>query len=428
MKKKFKIPAFMIAFVLSVTLFAGCVKPVQPGDPTPPPQPPGPVDPVTPEPPGDDDEPPEIEGLTLTFSDEFKGDALDLRNWDFMLGTGGGHNYWGNNEKQYYTEGDNVTVSGGTMKIAAKREDLVYQRIRTANSWDNDKTIWWAEDEDGEPLLDENGNPYQMEKMEFTSTRMRTAGRFYQKYGRFEAKIRLPAVQGMWPAFWMMPEQNVYGGWPRSGEIDIMEARGRVPEKAGHALHFGTGAGGGHRYFAYPNDYTLRQEKLDGDGNAVLGDDGKAVTENGTIEEYHVYRVDWYEDRFEWYIDDVLTYVIVGDSEAKADYAGVAALNPGLRINGEMWTTNNYASQPGRGERYAPFDQEFHMILNLAVGGHFDGNRMPPEDFAEAVMEVDYVRVYQFDEYLYLTEEAEDAENGDGDYHTLAPLSYVRKR
>jgi beta-glucanase (GH16 family) len=256
----------------------------------------------------------------LDWYDEFSGTALSPAKWDYQLGTGENGNWaWGNDEKEYYTQ-ENATVSDGMLSITAKREAR-------------------------------GGMP-------FTSSRILTRnGRYSTTYGRIEARISLPAVQGMWPAFWMMPENSEYGGWARSGEIDIMEAKGRLPGQYGGAIHFGG---------AWPQNSYLTS----GDYHFPGG---------STIADFHVYAVEWEEGSIAWFCDGALV---------------------GKRTSG--WYSSS-APFP------APFDKDFHILLNLAVGGNFDGGKMPPDDFMSGVMKVDYVRVYKWSDTLTEPEIPDDA-------------------
>ena len=332
-----------------------------------------------------------IEGLTVTFRDEFLGNRLDTSKWEFMVAKDTNpDNPWGNHELQYYQK-ESATVSDGTLKITAKKEETTFTVDRR------------------EPLLDEEGNQVISEEtgrpvqvtvereytMDYTSSRIRTRARededgnpigFGQKYGRFEAKIKLPDAVGMWPAFWMMPEKNVYGGWPQSGEIDIMEAKGRLPDRVGHALHFRQGQSY-NRFIA--RDYNFPKDEQ--------------VNPEGGIDGFHIYRVDWHEDRMEWYVDGNLSFAILIDTSKRAEYIEKMGVSPNI-VSNESWNLSGPAQVAGN-NRNAPFDQEFHMLLNLAVGGDYDGGRTPPEDFLEGVMEVDYVRVWQFDKYLNTNDE-----------------------
>ena len=150
----------------------------------------------------------------LVWSDEFTGDRLDETKWDYQIGNGVryGVTDWGNNEAEYYSE-DNVTVSHGTLKIEAKREELggksyTSGRIRTLADPKEDGT--------GRETL------------------------FSTKYGRIEARMKLPTGTGLWPAFWLLPDPNgnTYGNWAASGEIDIMEARGRIPDETSGTISY----------------------------------------------------------------------------------------------------------------------------------------------------------------------------------------------
>lgn len=239
----------------------------------------------------------------LIWSDEFNGEALNGENWSYQ--TGIGSNGWGNQEKQYYRE-ENARVNGGCLQIIARREDYINRK--------------------------------------YTSARIRTAGKVTVSPGsRVEARMKLPVGQGFWPAFWMMPEDDVYGVWPHSGEIDIMEAKGSTPAQTSAAVHWGPS----HTYSTGINPFA----------------------DGGTIAEFHTYAVEWRSDRIEFFVDG----------------------NWFHSVSGFRWQIEG-------GSDGAPYDQDFYIILNLAVGGHFDGFLEPTDEmFAPAVMEVDYVRVYKLD-------------------------------
>ena len=158
---------------------------------------------------------PPPKGWKLVWSDEFDGKDIDRAKWDFDIGNGF-FNYdanqwisgWGNDELQYYTrEPDNAFVKDGMLHIRALKESLhgcgyTSARLKTRKR-------------DGSPL-------------------------FSQKYGRFEFRAKLPTGKGVWPALWMLPQDEKYGGWAASGEIDVMEARGQEPTKVLGTLHFGS--------------------------------------------------------------------------------------------------------------------------------------------------------------------------------------------
>ena len=151
----------------------------------------------------------------LTWVDEFDGARIDPAKWDFDLGNGF-FNYdanqwiggWGNNELQYYTkEPTNAFVTDGVLHVRAVKESLhgcgyTSARLRSKKR-------------DGTPL-------------------------FAQRYGKFEFKAKLPTGKGVWPALWMLPQDEKYGPWPTSGEIDVMEARGQEPTKVLGTLHYGS--------------------------------------------------------------------------------------------------------------------------------------------------------------------------------------------
>lgn len=252
----------------------------------------------------------------LVWNDEFDGSSLDMTKWSYQTGTkdteygGSNNNYWGNNEQQYYNE-ENVAVSDGCLNITAKRE----------KKGDRD----------------------------FTSGRITTRGKFTQVYGYFEARIKAPAIDGMWPAFWMLPQPtntssstNIYGGWPANGEIDIMEIKGRLGNRVDTTLHFGD---------------TWQSEDTAGTTTVLSSD----------VDEWHTYAVEWTEKFIAFIVDDGEVY----------------------RVDSTRWWTS--ASE----KESAPFDQPFYMLLNLAVGGNYDGGIMPPASFTSATMSVDYVRVYK---------------------------------
>lgn len=256
----------------------------------------------------------------LTWEDDFNENSLDLTKWSYQEGTGAeyGLDGWGNNEQQYYTR-DNLKLEDGELVITATGD----QR---------------------------SGKPYSSARIWTMNDDKKTA-KFSQTYGRFEAKMKLPAgegCQGLWPAFWLLPVESYYGAWPLSGEIDIMEARGREGNKADGTIHFGR---------PWPNDGSA------GD-SYVWEDDALAITD------YHIYSVDWTPTYMSFQVDGV-----------------------------EYYRTENWYSQddnnPQKFAFPAPFDQEFYIVLNMAVGGTYDGNRNPSADALPAEMKVDYVRVYE---------------------------------
>ena len=265
-------------------------------------------------------EPSMLDNYTLEWSDEFEGVALNTAYWETQIGDGTNYNVyrWGNNEQQYY-KSENAIVKDGQLHIVAKKERTTVH-------------------------ADENDVNY-----EYTSARLRTTRRVTTTYGYIEARIKLPAGTGLWPAFWMLPEDSFEGQWwPTNGEIDIMEAKGRLINRFGATIHTGTSSGQDY----YRNkDYTF-----------TSGEDD--------ITNFHRYGVEWSTAGFAFYIDEYKFFEVT-----PAQYQG----------------TNSLYSV----SENAPFDRPFHLLLNLAVGGNYDNNRVPDESFTEAEMLVDYVRIYK---------------------------------
>lgn len=175
---------------------------------------------------------------------------------------------------------------------------------------------------------------------DFTSARLRTQGMGEWTYGRFEMRAKMPIGQGLWPAFWMLPSDFRYGGWASSGEIDIMEYLGHEPSRVHGTIHYGA---------RWPqNSYTGNSYDL---RTGSLHDD------------FHVYAIEWERGEIRWYLDDV-------------HYA----------TQTEWFST--------AGPYPAPFDVDFHLLLNLAVGGNWPGSPDSTTEFPQELV-VDYVRVYQ---------------------------------
>ena len=258
---------------------------------------------------------PEKEGWTLVWNDEFNGKKLDTTKWNFQIGTGSqyGLNGWGNDEAQYYTP-ENVSVEDGYLVVEARKEDkegMKYTsgRIRTMT-------------QDGKPL--------------FTTT-----------YGRIEANMSLPKGNGVWPAFWLLSAEESYGTWPLSGEIDIMEARGRLPNRVYNAVHYGQ---------PWPmQKYSSSMYKF------PTGED---------ITGFHEYAVEWEPGIIRWFVDGNLFYE-----------------------TSSWWTMTNDAEEPF--PYPAPYDKPFYILLNLAIGGTYDEYRIPKDYEFPFQMKVDYVRVYE---------------------------------
>ena len=255
------------------------------------------------------------EGYVLAWHDEFSAQVLS-DEWECMIGDGSNYGVyrWGNNEEQYYTD-DNAYVDDDNLHIVAYKERRVT----------------------------EQGDVYQ-----YTSARLRTKGKVTTTYGYIEARIKLPVGTGLWPAFWMLPEGNFADRWwPTSGEIDIMEARGRLPGVASSTIHSGNA-----------NNQDVYQYR---DYNFPEGED---------ISDYHCYGVEWTDKGFKFYVDGNFFFEVT----------------PKTYQNNNPLYTESSAS--------APFDRPFHLLLNLAIGGNYDGGKSVSNDFREAEMLVDYVRIF----------------------------------
>lgn len=230
----------------------------------------------------------------LVWQEEFNGKTLDEKVWNFEMGDGCPNNCgWGNNEKQLYTK-KNHQLKDGKLIITINKVDDHY-----------------------------------------TSTRITTAGKKEFKYGRMEARAKLPVGKGIWPAFWMLGSNIGKVGWPKSGEIDILEYVGRDPHQVYTTLH-----------------------TEDSHGNSK----NSKKTEIKDIEEgFHIYAIEWNKDKIEFFVDDLSVYTF----------------QPNVK-NEAVW----------------PFDQPFFFILNTAVGGNFGGpdvdNSIFPQQFV-----IDYIRVYR---------------------------------
>ncbi|MGX7689198.1 glycoside hydrolase family 16 protein [Flectobacillus roseus] len=235
---------------------------------------------------------------TPTWADEFDyAGAPNPKLWDYDIGGTG----WGNNELQYYTNStNNALVKDGKLSIIARKESL-------------------------------GGKDY-------TSTRLvsRQKGDFL--YGRFEIKAKLPKGLGTWPAIWMLPTDWAYGGWPNSGEIDIMEHVGYDP----NVVHIST-----HSLAYY---FKINTQKT------------AVKTIPTAITDYHLYRVDWTPYAIRGYIDNEKIFEFVNENKSYAEW---------------------------------PFDKRFHILLNLAIGGDWGGAKGVDNSIFPCQMDIDYVRVYK---------------------------------
>ncbi|MFT7588202.1 MAG: beta-glucanase (GH16 family) [Limisphaerales bacterium] len=240
-------------------------------------------------------------GLTMVWSDEFGGSTVNSANWTYEIGDGcPGLCGWGNNELEYYTNSSkNSFQTQGVLVIEAREEN--------------------------------QGNS------NYTSARMISRDKQTFKYGRIDMRAKLPVDRGLWPALWLLPQENIFGGWPFSGEIDIVELVGQAPATVHGTVHF-QGAGG-HQFVG--NSYTISPDNFS--------------------DEFHVFSIDWQEDEIKFYVDDNLYNTITPSSLGTANY---------------------------------PYNEEFFFIMNVAVGGEWPGPPPAETDFPQRMF-VDYVRVFQ---------------------------------
>lgn len=235
----------------------------------------------------------------MVWNDEFDQEFIDTNKWNFE--TGNGNWGWGNGEHQYYRP-QNAFIEEGILVIEARNE---------------------------------NYGGFQ-----YTSTRMQTRNKGDWLYGRIKARIKVPEAGGTWPAFWMMPTNSVYGGWPNSGEIDIME-------------HYGCDPGDVHA--------TVHNNVFNWNGGTPPTSYSLYTT---ATSDFHVYEVEWTENELKFFVDDIF---IGSYSNANTGWA--------------QW----------------PYNQEFYIILNLAIGSHFMPCQTEDNAFPQRY-EIDYVRVYQLSE------------------------------
>ena len=235
---------------------------------------------------------------TPTWSDEFDyTGAPDASKWGYDIGGSG----WGNNELEYYTNStNNAKVENGKLSITARQENV--------------------------------GG------MNYTSARLVTKNKGDFLYGRIEVSAKLPTGRGTWPAIWMLPTDWVYGGWPKSGEVDIMEHVGYDPNNVLSSIH------------TQSYNHTLGTQKSGG------------MNIPTAMTAFHKYRFDWTPYAVRVYYDDQLVFTFVNE---------------------------------GKGYPTWPFDKRFHLLLNLAIGGNWGGAQGIDTTIFPATMEVEYVRVYK---------------------------------
>ena len=248
-----------------------------------------------------------INEYELVWSDEFEGTEIDASKWSYDLGDGCqiSENLcgWGNNELEYYTDRlENSFLEDGNLVIKAIKEI-----------------------------------PFFEGRHRYTSARMVTKNKGDWKFGRIDVRAKLPIGKGLWPAIWMLPTDNVYGGWPKSGEIDIMENIGSEPNKVSGTIHYG------HDFWRF-NSQSLE------------------IEEGTFADNFHVFTLLWDENCILFQVD---------------------GKDIGVPNTRSTVLPTTY-----------PFDQNFHLLLNVAVGGTLPGNPDATTSFPQT-MEVDYVRVYQ---------------------------------
>lgn len=229
----------------------------------------------------------------LVWEENFDGKKLNDKVWNIEVGDGCPNCGWGNNERQLYTD-KNHRLEKGNLVITAKKDGDTY-----------------------------------------TSTRINTKSKKEFQYGRLEARAKLPLGHGLWPAFWMLGSNFTEKGWPKCGEIDILEYVGREPHTVFTTLH-----------------------TQDSYGNSV--NTKKTIIPN--IEEgYHIYAVEWTKDKIDFFVDKDLIYSFHPESK-----------------NQDTW----------------PFDQPFYFLVNLAIGGNLGGPDVDDTIFPQEYF-IDYIKVYQ---------------------------------
>jgi len=249
----------------------------------------------------------------LVWSDEF--DVVgrpDPTRWTNEVG------FIRNRERQYYTAGrpENARVENGRLIIEARKEKFPNAR-HTPGSGD------WR----------------RAEHAEYTSASLTTRGRSEWRRGRFEVRAKLPRGRGVWPAIWMLGVDRERAGWPRCGEIDIMEYVGFDP----HVVH--------------ANIHTGKYNHVRGTGK------GSQLRVEVPFDDWHIYALEWHSDRLDFFVDDKKFFTYTKEKEARED----------------VW----------------PFDQPCYLILNLAIGGSWGAQRGIDDAIFPQRFEVDYVRIYQ---------------------------------
>ena len=278
-------------------------------------------------------------GWNLVWSDEFHGAEIDTSKWTHEIDCWGG----GNEERQCYTdEPDNSFVENGFLYINALIDPTTgYALTEKLRVTEEDKVA--------------------TTRKPFSSARLNTNGKADWTYGRFEVRAKMPTGQGMWPAIWMLPTEEHYGGWAASGEIDIVEAvnQGTKCKKCEDGVEnriYGT--------IHYGREWPHNKYK------------GEETVLMSTPDGFHVYAVEWEDGEIRWFVDG-------------QHYS---------TLTSKDWKTKSLFG--GKKNNSAPFDRPFHIIMNVAVGGHLaeDKNEggVDLKNFPKSMI-VDWVRVYQQD-------------------------------
>jgi len=277
------------------------------------------------------------DGWNLVWSDEFNGTEIDLSKWSHEIDCWGG----GNEERQCYTdEPDNSFVENGFLFINALIDPTTgYALTEKLRKTDEEKKA--------------------TTRKPFSSARLNTKGKADWLYGRFEVRAKMPTGQGMWPAIWMLPTEEHYGGWAASGEIDIVEAvnQGAKCKKCDHGIEnriFGT--------IHYGREWPHNKYK------------GEETSLSSTPDGFHTYAVEWKEGEITWFVDG-------------RKYS---------TLTSKDWMAKTLIGK--KKNKAAPFDRPFHIIMNLAVGGHLAEEKneggVTLKGYPKSMI-VDWVRVYQ---------------------------------
>ncbi len=300
MLRRKRILTFLLALCMIVSMLAGCGKKVD-----------EPVsdDPIVQDQPEPKPQDISYDGYTLKWEDNFDGKDLNRSDWNVELHDPG----WVNEEWQSYVDSsENIYIEDGS---------LVLKPVKSVA-------------EDG--------------TVSYTSGRVNTQGKHDFTYGLFEARVKVPTGKGYLPAFWLMAtDENLYGQWPRCGEIDIMEVMGDSTDTAHGTVHYGN-----------PHSQSQGTYKLD---------DGTFASD------YHTFALEWEPGSLRWYVDGCL-YHEEDDWHSTTEGQG----------------TVTYP---------APFDQPFYVILNLAIGGSWVGYPDETTTYEDQAYTIDYVKVYQKDSY-----------------------------